>query len=146
MTKKTPPTRDASDIFTEMLQIQGEAARQVMQTFAPDATDPVPNTDAFDAMGKAMQQLQELWLGPHVPGNDNAGAAPMLADPAAWMEAMQHWSKTMPMLDPERQQDMWTEGFALWQQILDQYQIGQEGSAPAGQPKAELPRKDRRFF
>ena len=48
MTKKTPGPVPASDIFTEMLRIQGEAARQVMQTFARNLGVKVIHVDATD--------------------------------------------------------------------------------------------------
>ena len=146
MPKKTPSSDQAADIFTEMLQIQGEAARQVMQSFAPDATDSLPGNDVYAEMGKAMLQLQETWLGPQFPGNEKPQAAPLLSDPKAWMEAMQTWSKTVPLLDMDQQQRMWSEGMGLWQQILEQYNpVASElpDGAKDGAPK--LPRKDRRF-
>ncbi len=146
MPNKTPSSDKAADIFTEMLQIQGEAARQVMQSFAPEAADSLPGNDVYAQMGKAMLQLQEMWLGPHFPGNDKPPAAPLLSDPKAWMDAMQSWSKTVPLLDMDQQQRMWSEGMGLWQQILEQYNpVASELPDNAKDAVPKLPRKDRRF-
>lgn len=128
---------DPADIFTEMLRIQGEAARQVMETFAPDAAGNLPGQEAFDEMGKAMMELQENFLQFHLPPQDRP--APMLADPPSWMAAMQHYAASMPMLGLDEQQKLWGEGMALWQNLLSQYTEGGKEGAP------ELPRKDRRF-
>ena len=62
MAKKDNDQRDAADIFTEMLRIQGEAARQLMQTVAPDMESSVPDQSAVDAMGEAMMEFQQTWF------------------------------------------------------------------------------------
>ena len=146
MAKKTPPAREASDIFTEMMQLQSEAAQQIMQTFAPGGPDAAPGTDALGAMGKSMMDLQAMWLGQFAPEKGEAGGGPApMSDPAAWLEAMQQWSKTNPLLDPERQHALWRDGLALWQQVLDQYQPGADGATVSDTEKGALPRSDRRF-
>ncbi|QZH75915.1 MAG: class I poly(R)-hydroxyalkanoic acid synthase [Erythrobacter sp.] len=141
MAKNDPSGRDAADVFTEMLRIQGEAARQMMATFAPQATSPVPEPSAIDAMGSAMLEFQRTWLQFALP--EEQRPAPLLADPSSWMEAMQHWTKSMPMLDPSAQQQLWADGFALWQDVLAQYAPDSaDGESPAD---PQLPRRDRRF-
>ncbi|WAT19242.1 class I poly(R)-hydroxyalkanoic acid synthase [Aurantiacibacter sp. MUD11] len=128
---------EAADIFTEMLRIQGEAARQMMQTFAPQAADRVPDETAVDEMGKAMMEFQRTWLQFCLPEEERP--APLLTSPASWMEAMQKWTAAMPLLDPQAQQQLWSDGMALWQELLAQY-----AQKPDGED-AQLPRKDRRF-
>ena len=131
---------DAADIFTEMLRIQGEAARQMMQSRVPGGQTPVPDQPAIDAMGDAMMEFQKTWLQFCLP--EEQRPAPMLSTPSNWFEAMRKWSDTMPMLDPAGQQQLWAEGFELWQTVLAQYAgEGREGAAEA----LELPRRDRRF-
>ncbi|APE29351.1 PHA/PHB synthase family protein [Aurantiacibacter gangjinensis] len=138
MSKSTTSDSDPADIFTEMLRIQGEAARQMMQTFAPQASDAVPDKSAIDAMGSAMLEFQETWLQFCMPPEQRS--APLLTDPASWMQAMQKWSAANPLLDAKSQQKLWADGMALWQNVLSQYGEGDsEGDAAA------LPFKDRRF-
>lgn len=135
---KDPKNGDeAADIFTEMLRMQGEAARQMMQTFAPQAADKVPDDSAIDAMGQAMMEFQETWLQFCLPENERP--APMLSSPANWMEAMRKWTAAIPMLDPQAQQQMWADGMELWQDLLTRYSEAREGE------EAQLPFKDRRF-
>lgn len=145
MTKKTPSPAPAADIFTEMLKLQGEAARQVMQTFAPEVVDKLPGDDVYADMGKAMLQLQDMWLAPHFPGNDKPDPAPMLSDPQAWMTAMQQWTRAVPMMQPDHQQKLWTDGMALWQQIIEQYTPAGDDEGEGVDKPRQLPRKDRRF-
>ena len=135
------PGDDPADIFTEMLRIQGEAARQMMQTFAPAAADSVPDRTAVDAMGQAMMEFQKTWLQFCVPEEERG--APLLTDPASWMEAMRKLSAANPLLDAEGQQRLWSDGMQLWQDVLSQY--SQEEPEGETGKSAELPFRDRRF-
>ncbi|WP_338241327.1 PHA/PHB synthase family protein [Aurantiacibacter hainanensis] len=137
MAKDTKSGEEAADIFTEMLRIQGEAARQMMQTIAPQAADSVPDENAIDAMGQALMEFQETWLQFCLP--EDQRAAPLLTDPASWMEAMRKWSAANPLLDAEGQQKLWADGVQLWQDVLAQYR--QDGE----KKEAQLPFRDRRF-
>ncbi|WP_271076941.1 PHA/PHB synthase family protein [Aurantiacibacter sp. MUD61] len=135
----TPP-QDAADIFTEMLRIQGEAARQMMQSIAPEAEASVPDQSAIDAMGDAMMEFQKTWLQFCLP--EEQRPAPMLTTPSNWLDAMRNWSAAMPMLDPVQQQKMWADGVELWQSVLSQYSAKPD-DGDAADP--QLPRRDRRF-
>ena len=140
MSETDNTAKDAADIFTELLRIQAEAARQVMESFLPDAAVAVPGKEAVAEWGGAALKLQQMWLGFHQQQALPEAPVPLLADPAQWMGLMQAWYQQMPMLDPQRQQRMVEEGLLLWKDILDQYQA--EGEA---RTEPELPRKDRRF-
>jgi polyhydroxyalkanoate synthase len=131
---------DSADIFTEMLRMQSEAARQIV-------TASMPSEAALAEWGEAAQRLQSMWSDFHSQDKLPEPPTPFLADPAQWMGLMQAWYRQIPILDPERQQQLWQEGMALWQDILEQYGVGPNGEATAAPPKAEpdLPRKDRRF-
>ncbi len=149
MNKKSDSGENPADIFTELLRIQGEAARQVMESFAPTAVDSLPGKQEIDALGASFLQFQENIFrmaagGPDASENDHnqSVVTPFMADPQQWLELMQGWYEKLPMLDPERQKDFLLEGQNLWQDILEQYQRSEEGPEPAD---AELPRRDRRF-
>ena len=47
------PDSPAADIFTDMLRVQGEAARQMLGTFLPEAADAVPDEAALAGWGEA---------------------------------------------------------------------------------------------
>lgn len=129
--------QDAADIFTEMLRIQGEAARQMMQAVSPQASDALPDESAVEAMGQAMMEFQKTWLQFCLPKEDQA--APLLIDPESWMDAMRKWSDVNPLLDTEAQQKLWADGMQLWHNVLAQY------SHEDAVAKAQLPFQDRRF-
>lgn len=137
MAKEPRDGDDAADIFTEMLRMQGEAARQMMQGFAPKAAESLPDANAIDEMGKAMMQFQETWLQFCLPQEQRA--APLLTDPASWMDALRKWSAANPLLDAEAQQKLWSDGLQLWHDVLSQYSNEGEGG------DAQLPYRDRRF-
>ncbi|WP_340587287.1 class I poly(R)-hydroxyalkanoic acid synthase [Erythrobacter alti] len=141
MSDKNNGPQDPADIFTEMLRMQGEAARQMMLTFAPDAESSLPDRTTVDAMGEAMMEFQKTWLQFCLP--EDQRPAPMLADPAAWMKAMQEWSATAPMLDFAAQQKLLSDGIELWQDVLAQY--ADKGDAGESESDPQLPRRDNRF-
>src|SRR3990167_6286021 len=97
--------------------------------------------------GETAQRLQAMWADFHAQEKLPEAPAPLLADPAQWMGMMQAWYEHIPLLDPARQQALWQEGMALWEDILAQYGIATSGADDALDPEAEpaLPRSDRRF-
>ena len=142
MSDATETTAPAADLFTEMLRIQGEAARQVMDSVMPMATEAAPGSQALDQWRDAALKLQQMWLDfqeqqalPQMP-------APLFADPSQWLGMMQGWYQAMPLLDPARQAKIWQEGVALWEEVMAQYGMGPKPD-PDG-PDVHLPRSDRR--
>ena len=131
---------ETADMFTEMLRAQSEAARQIVSA-------SFPSEAALAEWGEAAQRLQAMWLDTHRQETLPEPPVAFLADPAQWMGLMQAWSRQIPLLDPERQQQLWQEGMGLWQDILAQYGVGAGGEATTAAPKPEpeLPRRDKRF-
>ncbi|MGZ3265804.1 MAG: PHA/PHB synthase family protein [Croceibacterium sp.] len=128
------------DMFTEMLRMQSEAARQIVSAGMPSET-------AMAEWGESAQRLQAMWFEHHKQDKLPEPPTPFLTDPAQWMGLMQAWYRQIPLLDPERQHELWQEGVQLWQDILEQYGVGPDGETTAAAPKAapDLPRQDRRF-
>jgi polyhydroxyalkanoate synthase len=127
-----------------MLRAQGEAARQMLGTFAPEAAGTVPGEAELAEWGDAAMKLQAMWLDFHHQQALPAMPVPILADPTQWMGLMQGWFQHVPLLDPRRQAEIVAEGLALWEDVLAQYGMGPKG---AGQARSELhfPRHDKRF-
>jgi polyhydroxyalkanoate synthase len=128
---------NAADIFTRMLEMQSEAARQVIAASLPDEA-------AVAEWSETTQRLQRMWMDFHAQEKLPEAPAPLFADPAQWMGMMQAWYSRVPLLDPERQQALWQEGMSLWEDILAQYGVGAGGGGAAAE-EPELPRTDRRF-
>lgn len=141
----------AADIFTEMLRIQGEAARQVMQAWAPAAVPDLPDAKDIDALGASIMAFQDNWfhLNSKPDGQGGTMPAPFMADPAQWLDLMQSWYRQVPAIDPQRQQQMWEEGVLLWDRILAHFTPeGADADHDAGKAAAadpHFPRFDRRF-
>ena len=139
----------AADIFTEMLRIQGEAARQVMQAWAPAAVAALPDDKDIDALGASIMAFQDNWfrLNSKPDGHGGTLPAPFMADPAQWLDLMQSWYAQVPALDPQRQQQMWEEGVLLWDRILAHFTPeGEEVDKATGAgADPHFPRFDRRF-
>src|SRR5690606_7525938 len=150
------------------LRIQGEAARQLMASLVPGdagSAGTATGTDTgtgeggsaaanpFEAWGEAAQKLQRLWLDFHVPPAVPDLPVPLFADPAQWFGMMQGWYQQLPLFDAQRQQKLFEEGAALWETVLGQYGVGQDGDgrngggqgADADGQGVRLPRQDRRF-
>ena len=137
-------TKPAADLFTEMLRIQGEAAREMVAAVLPEAVDALPTGADMSDWGEAALKLQRMWLEFHAHQAVPEMPVPMFADPAQWLGLMQGWYQQMPWLDPARQQRLMEEGAALWEDVLAQYGIGPRAAEDNG-AEVELPRKDRRF-
>src|SRR5690606_24781409 len=129
---------EATDIFTELLRAQGEAARQVLASCAPEAAQAIPSDAELKDWGESALRLQQLWLDFHRQQAIPEMPVPLFADPAQWMGLMQAWQAQVPWLDPRRQQELIEEGLALWEDILAQYGIGPK-AAEDTTPDIELP-------
>ncbi|WP_126173869.1 PHA/PHB synthase family protein [Altericroceibacterium xinjiangense] len=138
--KSSAETLDAADVFTEMLRIQGETARQMMESFLPQADKSGPNEDALSQWRDAAENLQRLWVDFHAQQTPPEMPAAFLADPSQWFGLMQAWQQQMT--DTSRQQQLWQEGVTLWEDILALYGMGPKGEKDA---IPALPRSDRRF-
>ena len=132
-----------ADLFTEMLRIQGEAARRMLADALPDAAGADPAA-AFAEWGETTRKLQAMWLEFHEQQAVPEMPVPMFADPAQWLGLMQGWYQHMPWLDPQRQQRLFAEGAALWEDVLAQYGLGPKAGAEAP-AEPQLPRQDKRF-
>src|SRR5690606_24300210 len=113
----------AAELFSEMLRIQGETARQMLAVFLPEAGES-PSGDAAAEWGEAALRLQRMWLEFHEQQAIPAMPVPLFTDPVQWMGLMQGWYQQMPWLDPARQARLVEEGMALWEEVLAQYGIG----------------------
>ena len=139
---------EAGEIFAEMLRIQSDAARAAFDGFFGTASaageDGAEQDDALDQWGAAGLEMQKMWLQFLDQQKLDGVPLPFLADPAQWMELFQSWQRQIPLADPARQQALMQEGYALWEEVLGQYGIGQRAeNGTAEEP--HLPRSDRRF-
>jgi len=144
MSANDPDRPEAADIFTEMLRVQGEAARQMLETVAPQAAHAVPSEAELAEWGQAALKLQAMWLDFQAQQAIPAMPVPILADPTQWMGLMQGWFQQVPLLDPRRQSEILEEGMALWEDVLAQYGIGPRATGHA-HSELHFPRHDKRF-
>ncbi len=140
MSDTAPP---AENLFTEMLRIQGEAARDMMRAVLPEAVETAAPDAALVQWGEAATRLQQMWIDYHEQQVVPQMPVPLFADPAQWFGIMQGWYSQVPWLDPQRQAALLAEGAALWEQIMAQYGVG--GGAREADAAIDLPRQDRRF-
>src|SRR5687767_14842150 len=96
-------TKPAADLFTEMLRIQGEAAREMVAAVMPEAVDALPTRAEMSDWGETALKLQRMWLEFHEQHAIPEMPVPLFADPVQWMGMMQGWYQQMPWLDPVRQ-------------------------------------------
>ena len=135
---------DAANIFTEMLRMQGEAARQMVQGLLPEAGAVMPDEETLEEWGRSAARIQQMWLDHRETSDAPDLVTSLFADPEQWMAAIRGIYHQMPWLDLQRQQQIWDEGLALWTDILGQFGIAPGGEGePATDPV--LPRSDRRF-
>ena len=137
-------TTDPSQLFADMLQAQGEAARNIFEQFLPDTALPLPDETDMQEWGEAAAKLQKMWLEFHEQQALPDRIPPFMVDPAQWLEYVEAFYGQMPLANPEKQQEMWQRGADLWEEVLGQYGIGPRAKPKEG-GEPDLPLKDRRF-
>lgn len=115
-----------------------------MDTILPEMTASLTSDESLAQWNDAATALQDMWLEFNRQQALPMTPIPFFADPSEWMKLMKSWYDQFPMVDPARQHNLWEEGVALWENILDQYGLGPKGG-DAGSLNPHLPRKDRRF-
>ncbi|GAA4642929.1 class I poly(R)-hydroxyalkanoic acid synthase [Pontixanthobacter gangjinensis] len=142
MTDKTDPAAP----FTEIMRAQSEAMREMMSKFMPGAQMPDITSEAgpppMTGWPEAASALQKMWLDFQAEQKTGDAAKLALTDPLHWAGLMQNWYQQMPIGEPEKQQRLWTESLALWQNVLGRFGFGPDADLTKD---GELPRKDRRF-
>ena len=148
MTDKTDPTAP----FSEIMRAQSEAMREMMGKFMPGAQMPdmgampdmasITGPQGMAGWSEAASQLQKMWLDFQTEQKASEAAHLALTDPMQWAGMMHNWYQQMPLNEPHKQQQLWTESLALWQTVLGRFGFGPEADDAAD---GELPRKDRRF-
>ena len=148
MPDQTDPTATLAEAFASLVNQQAAMAQQVFSAWQPGVAAAGEDEAAGDMAQWAGsgQRLQALWLDfqREQAGNLAAQAPNVFADPGNWLQTMQGWIKALPLSSPDTQKRMWEDSMALWEGVLGQYGIGPKAGT-AGEPGAELPRKDRRF-
>ncbi len=71
-----------ADLFTEMLRIQGEAAREMVAAVLPEAAQALPTGAEMSDWGEAALKLQRMWLEFHQQQPVPQMPVPLFADPA----------------------------------------------------------------
>src|ERR1700712_260111 len=98
MNETDDATIPAADLFTQMLRIQGEAARQMLESALPDSGGG--SAEAIHDWGDAALKLQTMWLEFHQQQAIAQVPVPIFADPSQWFGLIQGWYQTIPLLDP----------------------------------------------
>ncbi|MBW8784223.1 MAG: class I poly(R)-hydroxyalkanoic acid synthase [Novosphingobium sp.] len=121
-----------------------EATRQMLAPLVPAAAAGDTAAEA-SRWADVAARLQSMWLAFQAEQGAKAVATPTpLGDIGWWLDAAQAWYKQMPLTEPERQKQLWSEGIQLWESVLGQYGIGPKAkNAENGEP--DLPRHDPRF-
>jgi len=143
------PGSSGENIFSDMLRIQAEASRKLIEQFS---TLAAPATLAQDNTVLAQWadyagQIGKLWgIGGEgaASGANDEQATSIPVDPQAWRALVDAWYAALPFPDPEMRQSLLDDSIKLWSGVLAQYGIGAPGGPEPGGP-IDLPRKDGRF-
>jgi len=135
---------DPTEIFAEMLKVQGETAQHILGQFLPGAELPVPRHEDVKEWAEAARKVQEMWSEFQEQQELPDQLPPFLAGPSQWFTNLEELYRHVPFADPDRQQKLWQGGIDLWEQVLGQYGIGPRAKDDTS-PEIDLPLKDRRF-
>ncbi|WP_324826620.1 PHA/PHB synthase family protein [Qipengyuania zhejiangensis] len=134
------------DPFTNMFEAPAKLAQAMFAPMAGFQGAAMPSgaikPEDMQHWTEVGAKLQGMWLEYQAEQLSNPQALAPYLDPSRWTRMAQDWFRQMPIADPAKQQELFTEGMVLWQQVLGQYGLGPQATSD-GEP--ELPRSDRRF-
>lgn len=126
--------------FAALMNMQGEAMREIWGQFAPAQTpQPLKDWSEIGAWADSAQKIQAMWLEFMGEKARAAGLPGPALDPAQYMLISQGWAKGAPF-DTEAVQKFAQDSLMLWQGVMGLTAEGEDDV-----PEADLPRKDRRF-
>ncbi len=142
MAENSSTPRDTSEIFADLLELQGLAAQQIFGSLLNGAE--AAEQDSLAPWADASRKVQDMWLEFQDQQVLPDQLPPLLSEPAQWIEYIEAFYRQMPLANPEKQQEFWQQGVALWEDVLGEYGIGSKARKhPDKDP--ELPLKDKRF-
>ena len=144
MAENNTTPRDPSHIFAELMEAQSQTAQQIFDQFLPATKPPEPESENLDQWATPARELQELWLNFLDQQELPDQLPPLLTDPANWIEYLDAFYRRMPLANPEKQQEIWQQSVALWEDVLGGYGLGPKALQNLNGPP-DLPLKDRRF-
>ncbi len=139
-------TDNGHDPFTDMMKDPANLARAMFAPFAGMAPTGQLGSAAIDPAdtqhwAEVGTKLQAMWMEFAAEQARKPVHTAAYLDPARWMALAETWYKQMPVADPQRQKQLWEEGFQLWETVLGNFGVGPKASGE----QRELPRQDRRF-
>lgn len=142
----TPDLPQAPDLLNTLLRSQAEAVTQLLGQVVPGAGGELPDASEAAHWLEVGKRLQTMLLDFQAEQAGRIASTPHYADAGKWLETVEGWYRQMPLANPETQQQLWTDGVALWESVLAQYGIGAQATdAPEAKARPELPRRDPRF-
>jgi polyhydroxyalkanoate synthase len=145
MTENDSSTWNPAEMFAEMLKVQGETASHILGQFIPGVDVPVPDKKDVAAWAESARQIQEKWLDFQQQQELPDQLPPFLTDPAQWFGYLEAFYKQVPLANPERQAELWTQCVELWSKVLGEYRVGPKAAEDDDPEHVDLPFKDRRF-
>ncbi len=133
-----------SDPFSELMQTQAEQMQSFFSQMVPGTAGVMPTDTSMAQWGEVATRLQTMWADFQSSQQVETNPITAMFDPTQWLGMAQEWYAKMPLADPARQKQMWDDSVELWQSVLGQYRIGDDGELDE-ESTPELPRKDRRF-
>ena len=135
--------------FRAFFDMQGEAMREMMGQFSPDAMNRMATgTSAGETPGagdladwaRTASELQTMWLAFVQERAGEAAANTNPLDPAQWMMMTQSLAKQVTSGPLASSQKLAGDAMQMWQSVFSRFAAG-----GAAEDAPELPRKDRRF-
>jgi polyhydroxyalkanoate synthase len=139
------PGTDPSQLIGDLVRTQSEL---VQSLFGQLPTGPVAGGEEPAFRWAAIaRKVQDMWLDFQVAQAGKAPPVPHYSDPANWIATAQEVLGSLPLSDPDRQKQLWSDGLDLFQTVLGQYGIGPRAdeAKAAGDQGPAMPRSDRRF-
>ena len=134
---------DASDLLNNVLSTQTESLATLFGAMVP--AEGTQEAETAVQWAQIAARMQSIWTEFQVEQLEKVkDSPPHYADPVKWVATAEAVFRQLPLANPEVQQNLWEEGLALTNAVLEQYGLGPKAAGKA-EEAPELPRKDRRF-
>lgn len=147
MTGPVPDEKDtkAGAAIGDIVKTQADLLQSLFGQLS--GSSEAANGDAQVHWAGIARKVQDMWLDYQASQVGQQRAVPHYSDPVKWIATAQEVLRALPLSDPARQKQLWSDGLDLFQTVLGQYGIGPKAdeTQQGGEQGPEMPRHDRRF-
>ncbi|MCB2046900.1 MAG: alpha/beta fold hydrolase [Novosphingobium sp.] len=140
------PDAETKALIGDVVEAQTEAIQSLFGELLGSGSADKEGEPQIHWAGVA-RKVQDMWIDYQALQMSQQRPRPHYSDPVKWVATAEQVLRALPLSDPERQRQLWSDGLDLFQTVLGQYGIGPkaEEAKAAGEDGPRMPLSDRRF-